>query len=85
MNPIDPRKPPLQSDDAPMAPPFVDENPEIDLVRQGLDVAEDEIRDAVADAYEADALRSDDPEESLDDIDYAEGQAEREGPDSEPG
>jgi hypothetical protein len=54
-----------------MAPPYVNEDPNEAMVEQGLDLAEDEVREAVADAYEASALLSDDPSESLDDIDYA--------------
>ncbi len=70
-----------------MAPPFVDENPERDLVQQGLDVAEDETRGLITDAYEAAALQGEDKdqEETLDDIDYTEAQPEREGPEREPG
>jgi hypothetical protein len=59
---------------SPMAPPYVDEDVNIDLVQQGLDEAEDETRDAVADAYEASARLSDDPSESLDDIDFTEAE-----------
>ena len=39
-----------------------------------MDVAEDEARDAVADSYEEDARGSEDPSESLDDIDYSEAE-----------
>jgi hypothetical protein len=57
-----------------MAPPYVDDDVNIDLVQQGLDEAEDETRDAVADAYEASARLSDEPSESLDDIDFNEAE-----------
>jgi hypothetical protein len=46
------------------------------MVQQGLDEAEDETREAVAAAYEQQALLSDEPEESLDDIDFSEGEQE---------
>jgi hypothetical protein len=57
-----------------MAPPYVDEDPELAMLQEGLDAAENEIRDAVADAYEAGARRSDDPQEALNDIDYTEAE-----------
>ena len=57
-----------------MAPPYADEDVNVDLVQQGLDEAEDETRDAVADAYEASARLSDEPIESLDDIDFTEAE-----------
>jgi hypothetical protein len=85
MNPIDPKETTRPQDETPMAPPFVDENTEREAVERGLDVAENETRDAVTDIYEGAARRSDDPEESLDDIDYEEEQARRKGPDHEPG
>lgn len=53
-----------------MAPPYIDEDPNEEMVEQGLEVAEDEMRDAVVSAYEASALLSDDVSEALDDIDY---------------
>ncbi len=56
-----------------MAPPYVDEDPGLALVQDGLDVAEDEIRDAVADDYEASALESDDAEDELNDIEFTSG------------
>jgi len=49
----------------------VDEDVNIDLVQQGMDIADSETRDTVADAYEATARLSDDPEEALNDIDYS--------------
>ena len=54
-----------------MAPPYVDEDVNVALVKQGMDVADSEMRDTVADAYEATARLSDDPEEALNDIDYS--------------
>jgi len=74
MNPADTEK---QSHDNPrssMAPPYVDEDLEAALVKQGLAAAEDETRDAVADAYESSARRSDEVEETLGDIDYESGE-----------
>lgn len=54
-----------------MAPPYVDEDPNQALVEQGVDEAENELREAVADDYEASARLSDDADEELDDIDFA--------------
>lgn len=68
--PIDPVKPVSLSEQTPMAPPYVDEDVNLALVEEGMDVAENETRDTVADAYEATARLSDDPEEAMDDIDY---------------
>lgn len=56
-----------------MAPPYVDEDPNLALVEQGMKEAENETRDAVADDYEASARLSDDEEGELDDIDFAAG------------
>lgn len=53
-----------------MAPPFVNEDVNIESVQDGMDAAENDTRDAVTDAYEATALESEDPEEELNDIDY---------------
>jgi hypothetical protein len=57
-----------------MAPPYVDEDPELAMLQEGLEAAEDEIREAVADAYEASARLSDEPQESLDDSDFTEAE-----------
>ncbi len=54
-----------------MAPPYSDENPNREMVEQGLRVAENEKRDAVTDAYENAALSSDEPQAALDDINYS--------------
>lgn len=70
MTPIDPVQTNHHDQRESMAPPYVDENPNLALVEQGMDLAEDERREAVADDYEANALVSDDPSEALDDIDY---------------
>ncbi len=74
MTPIDPATSATANPHSTFAPPYVDEDPNAELVQLGLDEAEDETRDAVADAYEASALLSDEPEESLDDIDFTEGE-----------
>ena len=63
-----------------MAPPYVDEDPYLDSVRQGLKVAEDEKRDAVTDEYEEQARASANEEESLDDISYPKGNASGSSP-----
>lgn len=70
MTPIDPVETTRVDPRNSMAPPYVDEDPNGALVELGLDVAEDEARDAVADDYEASARLSDDSSEELDDIDY---------------
>jgi hypothetical protein len=85
MNPIDPKQTVPKNHESPMAPPYVDEDPQMESVQRGLDVAENEIRSVMADVYEAEAKRSDDVDEALDDIDYEQGQPERKGPDHEPG
>lgn len=54
------------------APPYIDEDPNLAMVEQGLEAAENETRDAVADLYESSALRSEEPGEALDDIDFGE-------------
>lgn len=76
MPPIRPATPASPDPRSPMAPPYVDEDEDIALVQQGLDEAEDETREAVADAYQTSALDSDDPSESLDDIDFNESEEE---------
>lgn len=78
--PIDPVEPASPNPKPPMAPPFVDENPNLASVQDGLNVAENERREAVADAYEATARQSDEAEESLDDIDYDDDQNSRTAP-----
>jgi hypothetical protein len=80
MTPIDPIPPVPPHPRSATAPPYVDEDPNLALVEQGLEAAEDETRDAVADAYEAAARRSDDPAEALDDIDFTEAEDESSAP-----
>lgn len=72
MNPIDPKGIVPRRDVSPMAPPFVDDDVNADLVQQGMDVAEDETRKLVSETYESEALQSDEKEEFLDDIEYPE-------------
>lgn len=74
MTPMRPVIPVTSDPQSPFAPPFIDEDPDNELVHQGLDEAEDEKREAVADAYEIAAIESDDPDEALDDIDYTEAE-----------
>lgn len=57
-----------------MAPPYVDEDVNEAMVEQGLEAAEDEVRDSVADSYEQGARESADPQEMMDDIDYREAE-----------
>lgn len=71
MTPIDPVQPATVDPKSSMAPPYVDEDPNLALVQQGVDEAENEIREAVADDYEASAKLSDDVDEELDDIDFS--------------
>lgn len=58
-----------------MAPPYADENVNEAATEQGLEAAENEIRDLVADTYEEAAKQSDDPETNLDDIDRTEAES----------
>lgn len=74
MPPINPTTTSTADPRSPMAPPYVDEDDDLTLVQQGLDAAENEKRDAVADAYEASARLSDDPNEALNDIDFTEAE-----------
>lgn len=80
MSPIDPAQSASPNPRPPMAPPYVDEDPNQTLVEQGLQVAEDERRDAVTDVYEKAAREEEDPEESLNDIDYSLGDEIENGP-----
>ncbi len=70
MNPLDPKETQHKQNESPMAPPYVEENDDIELNEMGLEVAEDEKRDAVTDKYETLAKEADEPEETLDDIAY---------------
>jgi hypothetical protein len=74
MPPINPTPSSAVDPRSPMAPPYIDDDDDLLLVQQGLDTAENETRDAVADAYEASARFSDDPNETLNDIDFTEAE-----------
>jgi hypothetical protein len=80
MTPIDPVQ--LASEDPrpPMAPPYVDENPNLASVRQGMNVAENEKRKLVADEYESVARDLDNASEALDDIDRTLSEGGEEAP-----
>jgi hypothetical protein len=64
MSPIDPKES-APDPKPPMAPPYVDENPNQASVEDGLEVADEEIRETVADAYEATAKERGADEEIL--------------------
>ena len=74
MPPINPVTRSAVDPPSPMAPPYVDDDDDMAMLQQGLDTAENEIRDAVADAYEADARLSDNPTEMFNDIDFTEAE-----------
>lgn len=74
MTPIDPATPAKPASRSPMAPPYVDEDANEAMVEQGLEAAEDEVRDSVADSYEEGARDASDPQEMMDDIDYGEAE-----------
>ena len=63
-----------------MAPPYVDEDANEAMVEQGLEAAEDEVRDSVADSYEEGARGAADPQEMMDDIDYGEAEEDETTP-----
>jgi hypothetical protein len=66
MTPIDPKETVPTNPKPPMAPPYADENPNRASVEDGLEVAENESRETVADAYEATAKEQGNEEELLD-------------------
>ncbi len=70
MFPLDPVQPAAQSPKSSMAPPYVNEDPNIEAVEQGLEMAEEDIRDAVVDQYEEKAIAAGASEEVLNDISY---------------
>lgn len=80
MTPIDPVQIATADPRSPMAPPYIDEDPNLALVEQGMEEAENEKRDAVADDYEASALLADDVEGELDDIDFTGGEDDSSSP-----
>ncbi len=70
MTPINPVNFASEDPRSSMAPPYVDDDPNMESVREGMDLAEDETRELVADEYEALARDGDDVAETLDDIDH---------------
>lgn len=74
MTPIDPARPAEPSPRSPAAPEYVNEDPNIESVEQGLEAAENELRDEVADEYEDAAAKSSDEDAALDDIDHSEAE-----------
>ena len=83
MTPLDPAKPVSPDPRSPMAPPYVDEDVNETMVEQGLEVAEDELRDVVADSYEEGAREAGDPQQMMDDIDYSEAEADEGVPETD--
>jgi hypothetical protein len=79
----DPAKPVSSASRSPMAPPYVDEDANEAMVEQGLEAAEDELRDTVADSYEEGAREAADPQQMLDDIDYGEAEEDEGTPEIE--
>jgi hypothetical protein len=65
MTPIDPKETAPSDSKPPMGPPYAEENPNRASVEDGLEVAENESREAVADAYEATAKEEGNEEELL--------------------
>lgn len=80
MTPIDPVTPVSTTRRSATAPPYIDEDPNLTMVEQGLEAAENETRDAVAEAYESSALRSEESGETLDDIDFGEAAEDEASP-----
>lgn len=70
MTPIDPVEIVPAHLKSSMAPPYVDENDTLESVLDGVEVADDELRDAVTDEYEELAEEGSEVEETLDDIDH---------------
>lgn len=83
MTPADPAKPVPSESRSPMAPPYVDEDVNEAMVEQGLEAAEDEVRDIVADSYEEGARGASEPDQMMDDIDYAEAEGDEGTPELE--
>jgi hypothetical protein len=71
---INPSHPP------PFSPELTDENEDISEVVAGMEAAENEIRDLVAQGYEEQALDSDQVEDELADIDYTLGDSASDAP-----
>jgi len=73
MVPIDPVTPARENSRS-MEPPFSDENPNLESVREGLGVAEDEARNTVEETYETSAEDDDADPEFIDDEDELTGE-----------
>ncbi|MFD2256422.1 hypothetical protein ACFSSA_07035 [Luteolibacter algae] len=80
MCPIDPVETSDKQNQAPMSPPYIDDDVNQTLTEQGLQAAENEKRDAVISEYEKQASTSDEPEETLDDIEYPDGTETKQSP-----
>lgn len=80
MCPLDPAETTKKQNESPMAPPYVDDDLNMELTERGLRAAENERRDMVTDGYETGAVDSPEREEALDDISYPDGDAETESP-----
>ncbi len=78
MTPLDPVTSVSPTRRSATAPPYIDEDPNRAMVERGLEAAENETRDAVAELYESSALRSEDPAEALNDIDFEESAEDQE-------
>ena len=80
MAPIDPAETTKKQNESQMAPPYVDDDLNMELTERGMRVAENEKRDAVTGRDEAGAAESPESEAALDDIAYPEGDAEAVSP-----
>ena len=81
MTSIDPIPEPSERD-SPMASPFLENNPNLEMVKQGLDSAEDDIRNEEQ-VGEVDGLEEGNLDVAFDDINRAEEFAGDEGPEVE--
>jgi hypothetical protein len=73
MTPIDPATSSRENPRS-MEPPYSDENPNLESVREGLGVAEDEARNVVEETYETSADASDLDADFIDDEDEVSGE-----------
>jgi len=81
MNSNDPNQPLPDEDPGTLGTPYEDENPNVESVDDGLDVAEDEQRSAVADAYREGAARDGDDPDDIDTSDFGSDAPSPERPD----
>ena len=70
MTPLDPAETTKKQNESPMAPPYVDDDPNMELTEQGMRAAENERRDEVTGGYEAAATQSSESDEALDGISF---------------